>query len=242
MPQSSVGSGYSSSLHTTEATPAANYRAKNWFLGSRWLQGAPRPEPPQFQQMCREGAWSTGDEMCCALGAKVWCESQQLHPTCGCGGGTVCRWDHRWSWAVGVHVSDSTDTWVEGPWGVSLSGLSLHQLFLGSGAQRWLLPLAVRALVTACDLGKSLLWALPMEKACCGAGGQEWVFQGLQGASSPRQTDLRPGGSGGMWQPPGPSPLVMPAPHWDGPHPGTSPKEQRRVTSQAREFSVPVPD
>lgn len=29
VPQSLVGSGYSTSLHTTEATPASNYRAKS---------------------------------------------------------------------------------------------------------------------------------------------------------------------------------------------------------------------
>lgn len=47
---------------------------------SCWPQGVPRPEPPGFQQMCREGVWSREDVISCALGARVWWGAWQLHP------------------------------------------------------------------------------------------------------------------------------------------------------------------
>lgn len=52
-----VGSGHSTSLHATEATPASNYRAKehclNWLLGSPGYK-EPLSQTPQLEPVRKE--------------------------------------------------------------------------------------------------------------------------------------------------------------------------------------------
>lgn len=108
--------------------------------------------------------------MSCAVGAKVWCEVQQLRPTHGCECGMVCTGGTTGGYGLWKCTGATALTWVE---------VALKCWPLGpqpAPALPWVRGLVVAAASGCQSPGCSLWfqeespWALPVGKTCCGAG------------------------------------------------------------------------
>lgn len=153
---------------------------------------------------------------CVQMGVWKWSEAEGSNGLCG-----------------NVHESSSSRCLTRGGSGVGLSrwAPTSTSYSLGQEVSGWLLPLAARTLATAPWILGIVLWALPLEMARPGGrsmflapgGLRRWTGQG--GAPGAARSPLGVGdpqiaqavGIGSVWLPPGPSPLVMPAPYQDDP-------------------------